>query len=122
MKGLIVLLMSLIVSIFATVAEAAVNQCEIIKGPQIEALCVDVGFDQTAIEYDAYLPVLQDAEQTTIKQPYMRSRAGDNQKAKNLTRHLKKAGTERYMAVKAIQYYNLRSFEGGNRIRDNDEA
>jgi hypothetical protein len=119
MKGLIVLLMSLIVSLFATVAEAAVNQCEIIKGPQIEALCVDVGFDQTAIEYDAYLPVLQDAEQTAIKQPYMRSRAKAEQNTKNVQRYLKKAGTERYTAVKAIQYHDKLSVRNNsNHIRD----
>ena len=122
MKGLIVLLMSLIVSLFATAAEAAVNQCEIIKGPQIEALCVDVGFDQTATEYKAPSVNPYRLEVHFIKQSYERTGAGDNQKSKNLTRHLKKAGTERYTAAKAIQYYNLRSFKGGNRIRDNDEA
>jgi hypothetical protein len=106
MKGLIVLLMSLIVSLFATAASAAVNQCEVIKGPQIEALCVDVGFDQTAIEYDAYLPALRSAEQTATKQPAIRLRAKAEQKTKNLQRYLKRAGTERYTAAKAIQYYD----------------
>jgi len=104
MRRLIVLLVSLVVSLLVTVAEASVNQCEVIKGPQIEVPYTDIGFGQMAIEYDAYLCPLQSVEHTAIKRPvYDLNGVKAEQKTEVCQRYLKKSGTARICGLETIQ-------------------
>ena len=106
MKKVIVLLMSLIVSLLATVAEASVNQCETVKRVQIEAPCIDVGFDQTIVQYDAYLVAPPGVEQTAVQKHDTILSYGSGQKIKKEQRYLKKSGTARICSLETIHYTN----------------
>lgn len=118
MKKVIFLLMAFVFSMLTTVAETSVRTSGVIKGPQIESPCVDIGFDQAPMQYRALYPASWLIEQTNAKQPYSLIRVNGNSKTKVQTTYLKKAGTDNEQGLQAIHYnYNLRVCNNYNPIR-----